>query len=407
MIWTLAYKNLWRNRRRTLLAELSIVFGVVVIVGAGNFIKGMQRDWAMFEIRSNTGALQVEHRDYEDLGKLEPLKVTIDRAAQRIERIRALPQVRAAFGKLKFTGLVSGGRTSTFFDGIAVDASRQRETLDLQEDLVVAGRALGETPGEVVLGADLASMLGLAIGDPVSIAVRSFQGGLNLTHGTLVGTKNGRHFPSTVYLEMHLPDAQRLLRIGDRVSQVVVGGHSFDAIPALMQGVESALRAEDTPLIARGYPDLIPVYPRAIASFKTVSILVGLVLFALVGSGVGNVMAMAVLERRREIGTLRALGMEKHHVQRLFLAEGLVAGALGAAVGLVLAGALSHFIAAHGGIPLPPPPGTNERIAIVPHLDPLMAALGGGIPLVVSLLAAWWPASRSADLNPVEALRES
>lgn len=411
MLFSLAYKNLWRNRRRTLLTEISILFGVLVIIGSGNFINGMQRDWAQFEISSNTGAFQIEHRDYQDMRKSEPLQVTLENGALLVDKISKMPGVRAAYGKLNFSGMVSSGLKSTFFDGQAVEVTGQRQTLTQQRDLIVSGKPLGDSTGGVVLGADLAAMLGIKIGDPVTIVVQTLHGGLNLTYGTLVGTKNGRHFPSSTYLEMPLDDAQKLLRVHDRVSQVVVGVEDFDGIPALMQRVESELRYDpslgQTSFTLRGYPELIPVYPRAIPSFKLISIVVGLVLFILVGGGIGNVMAMTVMERKREIGTLRAIGMEKNQVRRLFLAEGLIIGGIGAMAGLLVANGLTLLIAAYGGVPLPPPPGTSQAISIIPKMDVMTSVLGVSLPMLVSVLASWWPASASANLHPVEALMET
>lgn len=407
MLFSLAYKNLWRNLRRTMLTEISIVFGVLVIIGSGNFINGMQRDWAKFEINSSTGAFQVEHRDYQDMGKSEPMKVTLENSAALVEKISRMPGVRAAYGKLNFSGMVSSGVKSTFFDGRAVDVARQRQTLSQQQDLIVAGKPLGDTTGGVILGADLADMLGIKIGDPVTIVVQTLHGGLNLTYATLAGTKNGRHFPSTIYLEMPLDDAQKLLRVHDRVSQVVVGADNFDSIPGLMQRVESELRNEQVPFTLRGYQVLIPIYPQAIPSFKFISIAVGIVLFILVGGGIGNVMAMAVLERKKEIGTLRALGMEKYQVRRLFLTEGFIIGVIGALFGLLLASVLTQFIATHGGIHLPPPAGTSQILIIFPQMDTATSVLGVVMPMLVSVLAAWLPASASANLNPIEALTEA
>ena len=412
MLFDLAYKNLWRNLRRTALAEISILFGVLVIIGSGNFINGMQRAWAQFEINSNTGAFQIEHRDYQELRKSEPLKVTLENGAALVEQVANMPGVRAAYGKLNFSGMVSSGLSSTFFDGTAVDVARQRQTLTQQRDLIVAGKPLDNTaggviPGGVILGADLADMLNIKIGAPVTIVVQTLHGGLNLTYGTLVGTKNGRHFPSSTYLEMPLEDAQKLLRVRDRLSQVVVGAADLDGIPDLMQRVEAKLRTEQTSFTLRGYPELIPVYSRAIPSFRFISIVVSIVLFILVGGGIGNVMAMAVMERKREIGTLRALGMEKTQIKRLFLTEGFLIGGIGALAGLLLASVLTQLIATHGGVPLPPPPGTNQALAIIPQMDALTSLFGVVMPLLVSVLAAWWPASASANLNPVDALMEA
>lgn len=407
MLFALAYKNLWRNLRRTMLALSSVVFGVLVIVGTGNFLNGMQRNWAMSEIRANTGAFQVEHRDYRDLGKSEPLKMTLESGSTLVEKIKGMPGVAAVFGKLKFTGIVSSGLKSTFFEGVGVDVAGQALTLTRQEDLIAGGRPLNASEtGGVILGADLADSLGIKIGDPVTIVVQTLHGGLNLTYGTLVGVKNGRHFPSSTYLEMRLEDAQQLLRVRDRVSQVVVGVKDFDVIPEVMRQVELELAGESIPFVARGYPELIPVYASAIASFKFVSRVVGLVLFMLVAAGIGNVMAMAVMERKREIGTMRALGMKKTQVRNLFLSEGLIIGGMGALAGFALASALTVLVAAHGGFPLPPPPGTSQSLSIVPIFDPVMGIFGVAMPLLVGLIAAWWPAASSANISPVRALTE-
>ena len=87
MLFSLAYKNLWRNWRRTLLTEISILFGVLVIISSGSFINGMQRNWAKFEINSNTGAFQIEHSDYQGLRKVEPLKVTLEHGSELVKAV--------------------------------------------------------------------------------------------------------------------------------------------------------------------------------------------------------------------------------------------------------------------------------------------------------------------------------
>ncbi|MBI4665198.1 MAG: ABC transporter permease [Nitrospinae bacterium] len=406
MFFELAYKNLWRNKRRTILAEISITLGVLVIICTGNFLNGMQRGWAMLEINSNTGAFQVEHRDYKEKGKAEPLKTTLENSAALIDEISVAPGVSGAFGKLKFTGMVSRGLKSTFFDGVAVDVTRLKNTLTRQEDMITSGKPLDETPGGVVLGADLADSLGIKTGDPVTIVVQTFHGGLNLTYGALAGVKNGRHFPSSTYLEMRLDEAQKLLRAPGRVSQIVVRVNDFDKIPDVIDRVTSVISNKGIPFTTRAYPELIQMYATAKASFNFISRIVGLVLLILVGGGVGNVMAMAVMERKSEIGAMRAMGMEKGQVRRLFLTEGLIIGGAGALAGFLVATAWTFVMAAHGGLHLPPPPGTSQDLAIIPLVDPLITVYGIAMPLIVALIASWWPASESAEISPVQAITE-
>jgi putative ABC transport system permease protein len=118
-------------------------------------------------------------------------------------------------------------------------------------------------------------------------------------------------------------------------------------------------------------------------------------------------MAMAVMERKREIGTLRAIGMQKNQVRSLFLAEGFIVGGIGAIAGMIVAMTLTYVIAAKGGLHLPPPPGTSQDLAIVPQADLMMSAFGVILPFIVGVIAAWWPAATSAKLSPVEALTEA
>lgn len=406
MIFDLALRNLQRNLRRTLIAEISIIFGVFTVVFVGNFIDGMQYAWAKFEIESDTGAFQVEHQDYRSLRKSEPLKVTMAGAGELIGQISQTPGVRAAYGKLEFSGMVSNGLKTTFFDGVAVDPAQQARVLNRQEDLIVQGKPLGHAAGGVVLGSDLASMLDLKIGDPVTIVVRTYHGGLNLINGTLVGTKNGRHFPSSTYLEMSLADSQQLLRVQDRVSQIVVAADDIAALPATMERVTARLSADKRPFLLRAYPELIPIYAQAIALFKIITLVIGVVLCVLVGAGIGNVMAMAVMERKREIGTLMSIGMEKQTLRRLFLAEGAITGALGAVVGMVLVSALTWYVASHGGVTFPGSNASGQGISIIPRLSAPMAVLGICMPVVVALIGTWWPAAKAAGLSPVEALTQ-
>lgn len=406
MLIDMAFKNLFRNLRRTTLAEISIIFGVFIIVLLGNFIEGMQQAWAQFEVEANHGSFQIEHADYRRLRKSAPLKVTLDQADALLDKVRHMDGVQAAYGKLEFSGMISNGLKTTFFDGVAVDPQQQARTLTRQEDLVVDGKPLDATPGGVVLGADLAKMLDLKIGDPVSIVVRTFYGSLNLTQARLVGLKNGRHFPSATYVEMPLTDSQRLLRVNNRVSQIVVRTAALDAVPATMASAQSALQTAARPISTFGYWDLIPIYGQAIALFKLITYVVGIVLFVLVGGGIANVMAMAVMERRREIGTLLAIGMEQRSIRRLFMTEGAIAGAIGAAIGVLIVSLLTYYVAAQGGLVLPGSSARSAGLAIIPRFSGDIGVFGAVMPVLVAVVAAWLPASKAARLSPVQALTE-
>src|SRR5262249_2503321 len=152
------------------------------------------------------------------------------------------------------------------------------------------------------------------------------------------------------------------------------------------------------------YAELIPMYLTVGGIFKAIASTVSLILFVIIGLGIANAMFMAVRERRKEIGTLLAIGMEPFQARRLFVLEGALIGLLGALLGTVLAIGLMQGISAHGGLRFHGPDA--ESIAVLPTVDWTIAALAFLLSLFVSIVAAWFPASASARLSPVEALAE-
>ncbi len=116
MFFRIAMNNLWRNKRRTLITELSIIFGMIVIIFTGSLTKGMSKKWAISGIEQVYGSMQVEQKDYEKQRKFKPLETSLSDSQELINRIEAFPQVTKASGQLVVTGFISNGSKSTMFD---------------------------------------------------------------------------------------------------------------------------------------------------------------------------------------------------------------------------------------------------------------------------------------------------
>lgn len=400
MFLKIAFKNLWRNKRRTLFTEVAIVFGVVVIVFTGAFLRGMFRNWVLMQADATLGSFQIEHRDYREKGTLDPLRVTLENSQALIEEVEQVPGIVSAYGELRMTGIVSNGSKSSTFDGKGVDKEGQRRTLTAANDLIQEGRPLGDGLNEVVLGQFLAEKLNLKVGDQVAIVVQTLKGGIDMMYADVVGIKNGNHFPSATYLEMHLEQAQKFMRMPDRVSHILVKADEFDRFLEYAGTVATKLQNADYPIVVRDHTELIEMYVTVGSVFTLVAYVVSLILFVIVGGGIANAMFMAVRERKKEIGTLMAIGMEPSQVRWLFILEGVMVGLVGAIAGAILSMWITHFIVTHGGIPLPIGP-------IYPQMDWIIVGIVFIMSFLVSTVASWFPASASAKLNPVEALMEA
>ncbi len=409
MFLRIALSNLWRNKRRTLITELSIIFGMAVIIFTGSLTKGLSENWAISSIESVLGSMQVEHKNYEKQRKFKPLETSLSDSQNLIDKIEAFPKVIKASGQLSLTGFISNGSKSTNFFGTGIDVESRKIVLPRLNKWIHEGRLLSHDANEVMLGKALAKNLGLERGDSVMLLVSTIEGGLNMVELIYVGTLWGKGLPDVLsahWVQMNLNTAQKLLRMPDKVSQIVVAYEDFHTVPESAQALQEELNLDSTtPLVVKDYSKLIRGY-EITEFFNLIAFVVGFVLFIIVGAGIANSMFMAVMERRKEIGTMKAIGADQWTIKRLFVLEGLTMAVIGAFLGLISGAALVWWLHELGGVPIPPPPGSSEGSFIRPILNYSSCGFGIFLALVISIVASYLPASVSSKLDPVETLRE-
>jgi putative ABC transport system permease protein len=212
-----------------------------------------------------------------------------------------------------------------------------------------------------------------------------------------------------VYVGMHLPQAQRLLygTAAPEVTAIVLQLHHTNQIPLAKARLQQLLATSlhDRPLAVYDFATLNPYYGQTISLFNAIFGFIAVLIGAIVLFTVGNTMNAAVVERTVEIGTLRAIGLRRGGIRRLFVAEGLLLGALGALVGVTAALGLAALIN-HSGLTWTPPGRVNPITLHLRVWGETRLLAGTAIALVlVAVLSAWWPARRAARLEIVEALR--
>jgi putative ABC transport system permease protein len=212
-----------------------------------------------------------------------------------------------------------------------------------------------------------------------------------------------------ILVQLHLAQAQKLVFGADtpQATAVVLQlKHSAD-IPAatarLATLLATDLKAE--PLEVYDFTILNPSYGQITGMFAAIFGFIAILIGAIVLFTVGNTMSMAVMERTVEIGTLRAMGVRRDGIRRLFVCEGLLLGLIGAALGVALALGLAYLIN-HAGLTWMPP-GNTEPVPLTVRVwgeSVMIFSTALGLMLVAAL-SAWWPAQRAARMNIVDALR--
>jgi putative ABC transport system permease protein len=211
-----------------------------------------------------------------------------------------------------------------------------------------------------------------------------------------------------MYVGLHLAQAQRLVFGNDppKASAIVVQLKHTDQIPAARARLEKLLATQfpGEPVEVLDFATLNPFYGQALAMFATLVGFVALLIGAIVLFTVGNTMSTAVMERTVEIGTLRAIGLRRGGIRRLFLCEGLMLGVAGAVAGVVTA-ALVAGLVNHAGLTWTPP--GRSPVPLIIRVWGEDAMIGGTmiVLMLVAMLSAWWPAGRASRMNVVDALR--
>ena len=399
----LAWRNLVRQRRRTVLMGAVVAFGFAAFALAGGFIAQSFEGLKEGTIQS-VGQLQVIDRRAAAGNEETTLQYGLTNSARARSIAARDPAVSAVLPRIDFVGLATNGAKSIPYLGVGVDPGPESAATSPGE-LVVSGRYLppGDAEG-VVLGTGLASALGAKTGDGVTLMATTPDGSLNAVDAVVRGLADVRIKElNDRYLAAGVGLVARLVQSPDTVSKLVVFLKPGADEAAAAKRLEKAFQAAGYAVVVRNWRELAVFYGQVKLLYIGIFGFVGAVLVVIVILSAAIVMTMAVAERTREIGTLRALGTRPAVVRNLFLAEGTAIALVGCVAGAVFALLVRAGLNA-SGIILPPPPGATHGMPI--HVQFYTAAYFAGVAaMVVTMgIASYFPARRAARMSIVDAL---
>src|ERR1700722_2866308 len=400
----LAFRNVFRNRRRTLMTLVMVGGGVTGLLMAGGFFAFMLNGLREDTIQQGLGHLQIFTADHFNRDEVRVLDSGIDNWKQVASTIQSGPHVRGVAPRIDFYGMVSNGSKSSVFVGSAVDPVAE-SSLGFTPRLS-SGRDLNPRPeGEVeaLIGAGLAKSMNVKVGDGLTLLAVTSDGALNGIDVQIAGiVSSGYAEMDARYLRITLASAQRLLQ-SDRVTNLVVGLDSTANTDAAAAAIAPRLNGLPQQMVLKKWIDLATYYLQVRNLFTGIFLFLGIIVFFMVLMASVNTLLMAMFERTREIGTMLAMGTPRLWIGALFMVEATLTGILGAVVGVIGGNLLASLVNA-SGLHMPPPPGLNVPIHFhVLHIPALM--IGSSLIVIVSLaLASILPAIRASRLQIAEAL---
>ena len=341
----IALLNLQRNRRRTLVAVLSVSGGVIAFLLAGGFIAWIFQDMREATIHSQLGHIQIVRPGYYDKGIADPYSYLLPAQSEQQKQISESADIKILTPRLAFSGLLSTGEATVPFigEGIAPEGERPIST----RITVIDGNNLQDsTEQTALLGEGLAKSLGVKPQDTIVLLATSANGSPNAVELKVAGifaTISKEYDDHT--LRVPIPIARKLMRVEGATSWIVLLNHTEDTL-RIARTLKNGLAAGQFELAT--WQELAEFYNKTVTLFSkqvdVVKFIIGLIIILTIS----NTQTMSVLERTTEIGTSLAIGLRRSEILRLFLIEGCLIGIFGGLLGLIAGNTLAQTISAIG-----------------------------------------------------------
>ena len=401
IISTLAWRNLWRNHRRTIVMLSAISIGAWAMIFMTSLMRGMVNEMLRDGIRALPGHVQVHHPDYRDDPSVNNL---ISMSSTDIDTAFAEAGIERYSARVRVPAVISSERESRGVILLGVDPQREA-AIEAIGSSVVEGRPLeGPDDGGVVLGRRLAEKLETEIGkrivlmsqDPDNeVADRGFRV-VGLYEANLEAQEEAFVFAGRAA-------AQRMLRIGDEVSEIAIAGDDYRVVAPLLASVRAAVDTDDEVLPWTEINEYLGTMMGVMDGFVLVWVVV---IFLALSFGLVNTLVMAVFERVREIGLMLALGMRPSSILGQIIVESILLLALGLVIGNILA--YLTVIPLADGIDISVVAEGMEMFGassvLYPEIETADVILANAVVIVLGFLASLSPAWRASRYEPVEAI---
>lgn len=396
----LAWRNLFRNPKRSFITGGATAFGMAAFIFLYAFADGFFEQMITNSTQLLSSHVQIKA---EKKGKGELVFSTGDIDSRILEQTA----VQASSPRLVMQAMASSPQKAIPISWIGVDPDTETEITRLHA-LLDAGQFLASDTAGVIIGRTLANELAVEVGHKIVITAQDEQGQLLSTAVKISGIFfSGSEMFDRGYALSPINQVRKLFALSpDKISHLAI------RLDDRHQSVDVAKRISKelngSPLKAEPWENLMPVVVQMVEMTRVDFYLILAVIFVVVGMGVMNTMLMSVLERVREFGMLLALGTEPNQVLRTVLYEAILLGALGVFVGALIGAALAQFYHTQGidlsafMDSMAAIPGMTDRV--YPELIPSNLILPAFLLYVLGISVSIYPALKAAKLQPVEAL---
>ena len=401
----MAWRNLWRHRRRTWLTVGAMIFSNLILIFSISLQLGSYQMMIDNSLKSYTGHLQIQRKGYVDEPKM---RSSIDAVIPLAEEVRQRLGSDTVAARGVAFAMTSSEERSYGLQIIGVEPAYEPRVSTLPGLINRGGYFTATDAEEIVIGSVLARNLRVDVGDEVTLLGSGYDGSFAAGIAIVTGVfESGVADIDRSMAQLPIGYFQSLFAMDGRGHNIVINAPDLSQVPAVQQAVRNILDHRDE-LVVIDWERLQPGLKQAIqADFTSAWFMYG-VLIVLVAFSVLNTQLMSVLERTREFGVMMALGVKPARLGSLVITETAVMSGLGLVIGVLLGIAMTWYLSIVG-FSYPGMADMAERFNLpdrmYPSLSVISIMLGPGVVFLFSLLASIYPAVRLFFLQPVAAMR--
>jgi len=404
-ILKMSFRNLARNKRRSVFSALAIAIGTALLLFMSATIRGEMRGSLNLTINLYTGHLQIHTEDYKDTNMSLKRVDMIEAPLEIARKVESIDQVKAASPRLNVNSVLAFKNETIGIQVVGIDPDSATNAT-YREGLVEGEFLTADDREGVLIGLPLAESLNLDVGDSISLILNTSDGNTDEQSFIIRGiytTDTPGYDKATMF--MPLEKTQTITRTENYASMIYILLHDMDDTDA----VKAAINAPG--YIVEDWVEMNKLIVLVEQLSNAMMFFFNLMVLGVTSTVIMNTLLMAVYERTREMGILGALGMKGKQIKALFLSEATLLAIGGVLVGLLIGVPLVLYFAQVGffigdmGISANSGMMLGNSIYPYPTIGDVISVSVAA--LLITILSGYYPASQASKLEPVDALQSN
>jgi putative ABC transport system permease protein len=404
MFLKMVWRNVWRNKRRSWIIICAVIVGLAGMLFSLAFTEGMMRQTLVNALGTHVAHLEIHKKGFENK---KVINLSIEEPQKVIQAVAEEPGVTAYSPRVVSSGLISSSESSSGVSIIGVDPQKEPGVTIIKESVTQGDYLNEEGAYQVLIGQGLAEKLKVGLDDKIVLMAQDLTGDIGSGAYRVKGifkTASPEFDKYMIYL--NLKDSQKLLGLGNRISEVAVLIDTPRDPTAVQKSLLAKLDSEEYEVLS--WKEIMPIMVSQIEFFDEMMYVFFLVVCIAMGFGIVNTLLMAIMERIREFGIMMSLGVKPRKIFQMVVAESVLL----CFSGLVLGNLFTYLLvlyASRKGFDLSIFSKSLETFGIghliYPQLTISMVLIGAVTVLGMGIFASLYPGYKAARLRPVDALR--